>query len=626
MKTSLLTILLVIITGCTIPVMKSSQRNSEQELKSPRQEVKVVDTKTKLASDEPSVGAVSNHAPYVRNRSKLPGKITSDLPTGNNKTISTSEVYYQLGENDTDKANSFAWYLKAAEQGEVHAYLKVGQMYLDGEGVNIDHVESARWYLKAAEAGFEYAQLNMGNFYRDGIGVSRSPEEAVRWYEQAANKNNLSAMLALGEMYKGWYDLKSDYNKALVWYRKAKMQGSEQAEYEIAWLLAKLGDDREYTQVTNELAKKSGNKNALVELGDAYLEGKNGNVKPQLAFENYLKAAKQESADGAYRLAILFATGKGTDRDHYKAALWFEKAAELGVPMGAYHVGEIYYNGWGYDKNVKEAYKWYKVAAKMQATASYVRLADLHHSGRGASRYLPEAFRWYQQAANAGDTYGQYMVSIMYRLGRGVEVDYDKSVFWDEQATAKHDKLFAMSKVARNYATGYGLPKDDAKALRWYLRAANGGLAEAQAKVGDYYASGIGTEQDLGKSLYWYKKAADQNYPYGLYNIAWSYLQGKGIAQNLYKAMNYFKKAAYQGHKPSQYQLGLMFYSGRGALQDDTKAYGWLNIALHEQNDLTPDLLAGLVDRMQPDIRKKAIKLAEIYKEKFNIKEEIILN
>lgn len=56
------------------------------------------------------------------------------------------------------------------------------------------------------------------------------------------------------------------------------------------------------------------------------------------------------------------------------------------------------------------------------------------------------------------------------------------------------------------------MPKDFAKALYWFEKAAEQGLARAQYNTAMMYDKGWGTEQDTRKAIEWYKKAAAQNH------------------------------------------------------------------------------------------------------------------
>ena len=58
------------------------------------------------------------------------------------------------------------------------------------------------------------------------------------------------------------------------------------------------------------------------------------------------------------------------------------------------------------------------------------------------------------------------------------------------------------------YAGGFGVTRDYAEAMRWYLMAANQGNALAQDNIGDLYANGLGVPRDLGQARQWWRKAA----------------------------------------------------------------------------------------------------------------------
>ena len=55
---------------------------------------------------------------------------------------------------------------------------------------------------------------------------------------------------------------------------------------------------------------------------------------------------------------------------------------------------------------------------------------------------------------------------------------------------------------------GLGLPKDPAKAARWYRKAAEQGLPEAQYSLGQMYAEGRGVRKDLVEAHMWLSLSA----------------------------------------------------------------------------------------------------------------------
>ena len=69
----------------------------------------------------------------------------------------------------------------------------------------------------------------------------------------------------------------------------------------------------------------------------------------------------------------------------------------------------------------------------------------------------------------------------------------------------------AQWNLGLSYATGLGIPQDDAEAVRWYRLAADQGNATAQYNLGLMYASGQGVPQDDVEAHMWLNLAAAQS-------------------------------------------------------------------------------------------------------------------
>lgn len=67
---------------------------------------------------------------------------------------------------------------KSAEQGNAVAYYTLGEMYCDGNGVEIDYEEAFRMYKKAAEKCDKDSQRELGSIYFEGDIVPQDYEEA----------------------------------------------------------------------------------------------------------------------------------------------------------------------------------------------------------------------------------------------------------------------------------------------------------------------------------------------------------------------------------------------------------------------------------------------------------------
>ena len=61
----------------------------------------------------------------------------------------------------------------------------------------------------------------------------------------------------------------------------------------------------------------------------------------------------------------------------------------------------------------------------------------------------------------------------------------------------------AQWQMAVRYHNGEDVPRDDAQAMQWYLRAAQQGNVAAQSALGAYYWAGRGVPEDLSKAYMW---------------------------------------------------------------------------------------------------------------------------
>ena len=75
-----------------------------------------------------------------------------------------------------------------------------------------------------------------------------------------------------------------------------------------------------------------------------------------------------------------------------------------------------------------------------------------------------------------------------------------------EQAATGDAK--AQYRLGALYASGYGLPKDDAQAAIWYRKAADQGNADAQFALGMNYDTGEGAPLDYAEAYFWLDLAA----------------------------------------------------------------------------------------------------------------------
>jgi len=138
-------------------------------------------------------------------------------PAAGAQTFDEASAAYMRG----DYIVAFESFLSLAEQGHARAQFVLGNMYVEGKGVQQDYAEAKRWFHRAAEQGYTQAQNYLGCMYDEGSGVPQDDAEAVRWFRQAAEQGAARAQHRLGLMYLLGRGVLQDYVQAHKWFNLA---------------------------------------------------------------------------------------------------------------------------------------------------------------------------------------------------------------------------------------------------------------------------------------------------------------------------------------------------------------------------------------------------------------------
>ncbi len=107
--------------------------------------------------------------------------------------VNLGNLYLQgLGVEHSD-LKAYDWYAKAARQGHAQSLGKLAIMHYQGLGVAEDHAAAADWFRKAAENGNADAAMILAELHARGDGVSKSKPEAYLWYSIAADLGKAEA-------------------------------------------------------------------------------------------------------------------------------------------------------------------------------------------------------------------------------------------------------------------------------------------------------------------------------------------------------------------------------------------------------------------------------------------------
>lgn len=101
--------------------------------------------------------------------------------------------------------------------------------------------------------------------------------------------------------------------------------------------------------------------------------------------------------------------------------------------------------------------------------------------------------------------------------------------------------------LARCYATGHSVTKDEVEAVKWFRKAAEQNSAEAQFHLGGSYFTGQGVATNYVEAVKWWHKAAEQNQARAQYSLGFCYLRSEGVAKDEVEFCKWLFLSAAQG-------------------------------------------------------------------------------
>lgn len=152
-----------------------------------------------------------------------------------------AEQLYDAGVENQEAGHhrkAFEMFKKSAEAGNSFAMKKLGDIYSEGNGVNVNKNphEAFKWYKKAAELGNVEAMWEVVTAYEEGNGVKSDKTQVFAWVKKLAETGEVGAMCWLGELYNSGEGVVQNYSEAFKWTQKSANQGFILAMYDLAFM------------------------------------------------------------------------------------------------------------------------------------------------------------------------------------------------------------------------------------------------------------------------------------------------------------------------------------------------------------------------------------------------------
>ena len=140
-----------------------------------------------------------------------------------------------------DPALAVVWFEIAARNGHVMAHNMLGRCYEQGWGCQVDWVKAAIYYQTAADADLDWGLYNVANLLATGRGVTEDQVQALECYHKAAHMGHAKSMNLLGRYLEEGRYCEADIPKAHEWYKCSAEAGDFRGQFSHAAVLAEQG-------------------------------------------------------------------------------------------------------------------------------------------------------------------------------------------------------------------------------------------------------------------------------------------------------------------------------------------------------------------------------------------------
>ena len=521
---------------------------------------------------------------------------------------------YKYGSGvETDYAKAFDYYMRSlsSKGGMPFASYAVGQAYELGQGVEKDLSSAHNFYaeaLKGLEKVFtknhdDNISYKIGMMYLNGKGTDIDLECAEKYLLLSADSNNYKAQYMLGKLYQS--DNKKDLQKA----EKVLIKGAENAQDKTGLCEYSLGklylSQERYDKATSYLERSAAKDNyyAAYTLGKLYQKQFNDDA---LAEKHLMHAAEHKDdvmGIAAYRLGKLYlAQEKSTD-----AAAYLQRSAAKDNYFAAYALGKLYHEQFN-DNTQAEKYLLQAADHKddTMGIAAY-RLGKLYL----AQEKFTDAAAYLERSAAKDNYFAAYALGKLYHEQFNDNTQAEKYLL--QAADHKDDTMgIAAYRLGKLYLS----ENNRRKALQYFTNA-----ADKDSIPGMYAAGKILLDSrkstEVSKGIRYLSSAADKDFEPAIYTLGKYY-----SSFNNTKAKEYLKRSAFEYNDPNaQYILGKMYLSenknemaekcfrqcalngnnsgqlayGLMLLRDGQKkaAYQWLRKSARSGNDIAKKIISG---------------------------------
>lgn len=432
------------------------------------------------------------------------------------------------------------------------ACLRLGCMFLRGDGIDQDIGKAEHLFITAAENGYCSGLCDLARFYADG----------GRGIEQ----NRTKAYDLLTRVIRGEFCSVATPN----------------AFHQLGMMLE---DDNEFAASLEMYERGALNdcpesKSAMAHL---FNEGLGVDQNASKAVQLYTEAAEGKSARAMFALALMYQNGLGVSIDQAKAAGLLWEASMYGHVDAPWELSLMYEYGIGVNQSMDEALDLLELASDGGSRDAMLYLGRLYKAGRGVEQNVGKALDLFELVLESGTPEAAHEMAEIYFFGLGdVEPNTTKAIELYQRAVDCGDSE-GLYNLARVYSDGTHVSRDASKAMELLERAIlqnNGSAILFLATMYNYGHRGgdaLGcvqgshlVSQDESKAVELYQRALQKSEKWAVaaFALGKMYAQGRGVELDVGKAEDLFSLAAWGGVFIAKFHLAELYENGMGARTD----------------------------------------------------------
>lgn len=259
-------------------------------------------------------------------------------------------------------------------------------------------------------------------------------------------------------------------------------------------------------------------------VGNWYYRGQHVDQDYKKAMYWWRKAAEKDEPVAIGNIGVLYADGKGVEKDEDRARKYMvksiklgnkallakrEKMAEEADPLSCRLIYQVYKNGIGVQKDAAKAVEaMSRIAEKADAETQCLLGTDCLQLGLKNPKMNKEAVKWFQLSAKQGNPAANYYLGIACLEGKGTAKDKDRGITYLQRA-ADDGNAAALNALGNCYNNGDGVVRDRAQAVKYYGLAAAANSPRAQVAYARALAEGDGLAPNYPAASVWFSRAVD---------------------------------------------------------------------------------------------------------------------